>query len=306
MTIKKTKNETSIYQDNWRVTLGESALGYLNEDAAKGASRMTAFLNLLQSCALESTDIKLPFGSTITLRPGQLVVGITELGSRWKWARETVRKFLDQLEDFGLLVKQQLDRCSLITLNLTKVDGQLEEQIAQLALPEELSDEIDRWFEGEIDTEGMAAVLAHYFDFERNDECFNNPEREIELKIQTMGLWLKRVAEHCAGESFTLTSEMWDTVKPTIAVLYAYFIQDDWEKWATSMRYFQLEACKLICDLEDLKPNVLFWRLVCFVTAAIHVAIDKTDSDAADGPEASKAEDAGCASDSPGFPYSGL
>lgn len=100
------------------VRLTPDALEYLCGTTKNGASRLGAYFSLLKDAVETTTIFMPPYGQSFNLEPGQLVISITELSRRWEWARETVRKFLDQLEALHILTKEQLDRCSLITMKI--------------------------------------------------------------------------------------------------------------------------------------------------------------------------------------------
>ena len=108
-----------LTQSSWSVNLDEDMIRFLRQPTMKGASRLDAYFYLLKKCLNTPTTTKPVFEDEIKLEPYQIVVVITELAEKWNWSRETVRKFLDRLEKFGLLKKHQLDRCSVLTMTVT-------------------------------------------------------------------------------------------------------------------------------------------------------------------------------------------
>lgn len=138
-------------------------MDYLCVSTKYGASRLKAYLSLVESVAETTTPYTPLYGQSFNLEAGQLVISITEMAERWKWARETVRKFFDQLEDFKLLTKQQLDRCSLITMNIEWLDAEYpsasSDSFPPFEMPKELSDKMDEWLSGDIvDAELIEAI----------------------------------------------------------------------------------------------------------------------------------------------------
>lgn len=173
MTKTKPTNQT-ITKRLKTVKLTPEVLEYLCGATKFGASRLGAYFSLLQ-CAVETTTPFTPlYGRSFNLEAGQLVISITDLSKTWEWARETVRKFLDQLETFKLLTKEQLDRCSLITMEIEWLDVEytpvLTVSFPTFELPKDLSANMDRWLDGDIADEELAeAIINAVSTFENTD-----------------------------------------------------------------------------------------------------------------------------------------
>lgn len=109
----------SIYSDEtWSITLNNRQIAYLSESSTQGISRWEAYLDLLNHVATTSVVIEPEYNPVITLWPGQLLASITELATRWRWARITVRSYLARLEEFELIRRIQLNRCSIIAMTM--------------------------------------------------------------------------------------------------------------------------------------------------------------------------------------------
>ena len=166
-------NRRSTHSRPWDVRLTPEVIEYLCVPTKSGASRLSAYLDLLSMAAETTTPFKPIYGRTFNLEEGQLVTGITDLADRWSWARETVRKFLDQMETSRLLTKQSLDRCSLITMSMEWLDAGytsvLPDSFPDFQMPQDLSDKMDKWLRGDIADTDMAEAIedaAHSFDGE--------------------------------------------------------------------------------------------------------------------------------------------
>lgn len=190
-------NRRSTHSRPWDVRLTPEMIEYLCVPTKFGASRLSAYLDLLSQAAETTTPYKPVYGRTFDLTDGQLVTGITDLADRWSWARETVRKFLDQMETFRLLSKQPLDRCSLITMTMDWLDAGytsvLPDSFPDFQLPQELSDKMDEWLDGNIADTDMAEAIeetAHSYDDEDADLL---PHRIAALQYslirQLIGRW---------------------------------------------------------------------------------------------------------------------
>lgn len=173
MTKTKYDRQTS-HSRSWSVRLTPEIMDYLSAPTKFGASRLSAYLHLLRSVAETTTVYKPTFGRTFGLEAGQLVISITDLADRWNWARETVRKFFDQMESFGLLTKSQLDRCSLITMTMEWLDAGYAPAFIMpsvpFAIPNVLAGKMDEWLDGDIaDSELVEMIEESVADFENTD-----------------------------------------------------------------------------------------------------------------------------------------
>lgn len=172
--MTKTKNNRrTTHSRPWDVRLTPEVIEYLCVPTKSDTSRLSAYLDLLSMAAETTTPFKPVYGRTFDLTEGQLVTGITDLAERWSWARETVRKFLDQMEAFRLLAKQSLDRCSPITMTMEWLDAGytsvLPDSFPDFQMPQGLSGKMDEWLRGDIADTDLAEAIedaAHSFDGE--------------------------------------------------------------------------------------------------------------------------------------------
>ena len=222
----------------WAVTLDRKALEYLRDSANKGISRLGAYIWLLTNCVKTRTSFKPPYGQSFYLEPSQIVISITDLGQKWQWARETVRSFLSNMERLGLLTKEQLDRCSLITMKIELCDfepaGLNTEVLESLSFPEEVTGIMDKWLDGD-------ATNAELFEkFEDFVNRFSDTEEDVS-SFRTVGLQYQLIRQ---------LSHKWATSFPDIpttpdvlgySLLEQIFYQSlsgDWNKWLTLVRTF--------------------------------------------------------------------
>jgi hypothetical protein len=156
------------------VRLTPEIIEYLCVPTKQGASRLLAYLSLVQS-AVESTTPYTPlYGRTFDMETGQLVLSITDMAKRWNWARETVRKFLDRLGEFRLLSMEKLDRCTLVTMNLEWLDDGyshvLDVPFLSFEMPHPLADKMSDWLSGDIaDDELLEEIGAAVEIFDGGD-----------------------------------------------------------------------------------------------------------------------------------------
>ena len=221
MTKTKYDRQTS-HSRSWSVRLTPEIMDYLSAPTKFGASRLSAYLHLLRSVAETTTVYKPTFGRTFSLEAGQLVISITDLADRWNWARETVRKFFDQMESFGLLTKSQLDRCSLITMTMEWLDAGYAPAFIMpsvlFTVPNVLADKMDEWLDGDIaDSELVEMIEETVADFENTDVNVSSHSisalqysliRQMVRKWQTDGTVPPETADsysiECLGRIFTV------------------------------------------------------------------------------------------------------
>lgn len=196
--MTKTKyNRQTPHTRSWHVRLNPEIMDYLAAPTKFGTSRLSAYLYLLHNVAEAPAPYKPMYGQTFSLEAGQLVISITDLADHWNWARETVRKFLDQLEAFGLLSKSQLDRCSLITMTMEWADGGYASVFmmpqAPFNMPEQLSDKMDEWLNGNITDSGLVETLEETVDsFDcTNEDAYSHSVSALQYSLirQMIGKW---------------------------------------------------------------------------------------------------------------------
>jgi hypothetical protein len=87
-------------RSHWLVGFGQPVKP---DDESRGAhSRAEAFIDLIMECRYCAGTVS-NGGVKMLLEPGQLVGAVSWLASRWNWTPQTVRTFLDKLEDDGMI-----------------------------------------------------------------------------------------------------------------------------------------------------------------------------------------------------------
>ena len=212
--MTKTKyNRQMPHSRLWNVRLTPEILDYLAAPTKFGTSRLSAYLYLLHNVAETITPYKPMYGRTFNLETGQLVISITELADRWNWARETVRKFFDQLESFGLLSKSQLDRCSLVTMTMEWTNAGYEPAFVMpqvpFRMPELLVGRMDEWLDGGItDSELVETIEETLESFDKEDyETYSHRISSLQYSLirQMIGKWHNLPAElHEMADSYSI------------------------------------------------------------------------------------------------------
>lgn len=202
--MTKTKyNRQTPHSRLWNVRLTPEILDYLAAPTKFGASRLSAYLYLLHNVAETTTPYKPAYGQTFNLETGQLVISITDLADRWNWARETVRKFFDQLEVFGLLSKTPLDRCSLVTMTMDWPDAAYAPAFIMPQLPfkvpKPLADKMDEWLNGDITDSEFVETLGETLESfdKKDDETYSHRISSLQYSLirQMIGKWCNHPAE---------------------------------------------------------------------------------------------------------------
>lgn len=202
--MTKTKyNRQMPHSRLWSVRLTPEIMDYLAAPTKFGASRLTAYLYLLHNVAETTTPYKPAYGRTFNLETGQLVISITDLADRWDWARETVRKFFEQLEVFGLLSKTPLDRCSLVTMTMDWQDAAYAPAFTMpqvpFMVPEPLADKMGEWLDGNItDSELVETIVETLESFDKEDnDAYSHKISSLQYLLirQMIGKWHNHPAE---------------------------------------------------------------------------------------------------------------
>lgn len=221
--MTKTKyNRQTPHTRSWHVRLTPEIMDYLAVPTKFGTSRLSAYIYLLHNVAETTTPYKPMYGQTFSLEAGQLVISITDLADRWNWARETVRKFLDKLEAFGLLSKSQLDRSSLVTMTMDWSDAGYAPVLIMppvpFRMPELLVGKMDEWLNGDIADSELVEIIVETLDsFDTAvGEAYSNRVAAIQYFLirQMIGKWYGHLPElpetpdsysvECIGRIFTV------------------------------------------------------------------------------------------------------
>lgn len=239
--MTKTKyNRQTPHSRIWSVRLSPEILDYLAAPTKFGASRLSAYLYLLHNVAKTTTPYKPMYGRIFNLETGQLVISITDLADRWNWARETVRKFFDQLEAFGLLSKSQLDRCSLVTMTMdwtdTGYDSVLIMPQMPFMIPEPLADKMDEWLNGDITDSELAETIGETlssFDKE-NSDAYSHRSSALQYSLirRMIGKWY----DHRAGLPETADSYSIDC----LGRIFNVCLSGNWSDWLRLLKGYSL------------------------------------------------------------------
>lgn len=78
-------------------------------------SRGQAWVDLLMMA--NHKDVKIPFGEKIeVIKRGQFITSIAKLAEKWQWSFNTVKKFLNLLENDNMLIRKSDNTKTLITI----------------------------------------------------------------------------------------------------------------------------------------------------------------------------------------------
>lgn len=173
--IENKKNHQIPHTKEWSVWLTPEMLNHLTEPTKFKASKLDAYLNLLEDAAVAKATYESAYGQTNSPEAGQLVISITNLAKRWHWSRDTVRKFLDQLEGLGMLSKSRIERCTLVTMTVDCGDAKHSTAYGKtpvpFKMPQHLAVKMDEWLSYIIDeSELVNAIEETVTSFDRTNE----------------------------------------------------------------------------------------------------------------------------------------
>lgn len=230
MTKIKTGGHTA-HSRKWFVELNIDHLKFLCTPTKQGASRLASYMDLLASVAETDTFHQPLYGQPISLEAGQVVISITDLSDRWKWARETVRKYLDQLADFNLLTKQQLDRCSLITMKMTWEDASLIHGIldpaARFLIPKQLNDNITKWMNEELSKEKVLGSIEDFLLSEEINGATHLPYLSSVIQYET----IRQLIRICLNQDADVPAKMDAYSENLISRVFNDCLSGKWEEW---------------------------------------------------------------------------
>ncbi|MBP3288215.1 MAG: hypothetical protein J6L79_03140 [Muribaculaceae bacterium] len=173
--IKNKKNHQIPNTEKWSVWLTPEMLNHLTEPTKFKASKLDAYLNLLEDAAVAKATYESAYGQIGSPEAAPLVISITNLAKRWHWSRDTVRKFLNQLEALGMLSKTRIDRRTLVSMTVDCGDAGHSSAYGTtpvpFKMPQQLVVTIDEWLSGIIDeSELVDAIEETVASFDRTNE----------------------------------------------------------------------------------------------------------------------------------------
>ncbi len=258
-----------LTQTSWSVNLDEDMIRFLRQPTMKGASRLDAYFYLLKSCLDTPTTTKPVFEDEIKLEPYQILVVITDLAEKWNWSRETVRKFLDRLERFGLLRKRQLDRCSVLTMTVTCIDKELNELLRTMTLRPELSEYIGKWERGEVNELDLADRFDSIFYNVYANEQPKNPVIACGLTAQTLILWVKRIVVAEVGQDFDISPVAYHYLMPMVKCVFFDMLDRSWVQWCTFIGYLASGAKAYRSTSPQITGDEILLKMSQTITEAI-------------------------------------
>lgn len=182
------------------VRLTPEKLSHLAEPTKSRASRLDAYLYLLHIAEIATSTHESFYGQASSPEVGCFVISITGMAKQCHWSRETVRKFLDQLEGVGMLSKIQVSGRTLITMTVEREDAKhstiLKKPQTTFDMAVLLHYKIDEWLCGIIDDSELAEIIEDAVaSFDRsNEDAFS--ERITEFQYF---LIRRLISEWCAN-----------------------------------------------------------------------------------------------------------
>lgn len=274
--MTKTKyNRQTPHSHTWLVHLTPEILEYLSVPTKYGASRLCAYLYLLHNVSETTTSYKPMFGQTFNLEAGQLVISITDLADKWNWARETVRKFFDQLEVFGLLSKTPLDRCSLVTMTMDWLDAAYAPAFIMPQVPfkvsEPLAYKMGEWLDDNItDSELVETIGETLESFDKKDEkvCSHKISSiQYSLIRQMIGKWY----EHHPGLPETADSYSIEC----LGRIFSVCLSGNWMDWLRLLKGYSPGIAQETQSVRAVKePSSLSDARLVLDGLFIHLKVD--------------------------------
>lgn len=221
-----------------RVRLTLEMLNHLAEPTTFRASKLDAYLNLLQYAAVATATYESAYGQTVNPEAGQLVISITNLAKRWHWSRETVRNFLDQLEAVGMLSKTQVSGRILITMTTERDDAkhstipnkpQTTFDMAVL-----LYYKIDEWLCGIIDDSELAGIIEDTVaSFDRSNEDAYS-ERITDFQY----LLIRRLISEWCANSPVIPENADSYSLVCLEHIFSEYLSGNWAMWFKLLRVY--------------------------------------------------------------------
>lgn len=220
----------------WRVQLTNEQMIYLCAPMKRGESRMGAYLQLLKCAADTPRYFRPAFGQPIRMAEGELVIHVTDLAARWQWSRDTVRKFIDQLEWFGLLTRTSLDRCALLRMTMTWPDDippfDSIPFIWHKDLPQELIDQFDAWLCDELSDGELLRSIGDFLGSSPDADGQESPFLGGAIQFEM----IRRLFRMVLAPEIELPSELDVYVFRYLRRIFDWCLAGSWEEWLAFIR----------------------------------------------------------------------
>ena len=144
-------------------------------------SRGQAWVDLLLMA--NHKDVKIPFGESIeVIQRGQFITSINKLSEKWGWSFNTVKKFLNLLENDNMLIRKSDNTKTLITIvNYEVYQYSEDRKIDDVDRP--IDRPTDEPIDRPTDREG-ANLLTDQLTPNNNDNNDNNDNKNIKRNIK--------------------------------------------------------------------------------------------------------------------------
>ena len=255
--MNKNKNNHRIpHTGTLRVRLTPEMLNHLAEPTTFRASKLDAYLNLLQYAAVATATYESAYGQTVNPEAAQLVISITNLAKRWGWSRETVRKFLDQLETLGMLSKTQVSGRTLIIMTAERDDAK------HSTIPKKpqttfdmavlLYYKIDEWLCGIIDDSELAGIIEDAVaSFDRsNEDAYSERITDFQYLLirRLISEWCTNPpAIHEVADSYSLVC---------LEHIFSECLSGNWAMWFKLLRVYCTDPIGKLELVENSTPPI--------------------------------------------------
>lgn len=153
-------------------------------------TRMQAFFDL---CFLASYGHRIFFkrGIKVELRTGQLAKSEEELADRWQWSRNTVRKFLSELQESGKIEQQKSRLISVISVKTgliveQQIEQQNEQQIEQQPIRNNNISIIDNNIEKKDKKEDISELEITFDTFRKKYKQYGGQARGLQTELENL------------------------------------------------------------------------------------------------------------------------
>lgn len=153
-------------------------------------TRMQAFFDL---CFLASYGHRTFFkrGIKVELRTGQLAKSEEELADRWQWSRNTVRKFLSELQESGKIEQQKSRLISVISVKIGLIveqqnEQQNEQQIEQQPIRNNNISIIDNNIEKKDKKEDISELEITFDTFRKKYKQYGGQARGLQTELENL------------------------------------------------------------------------------------------------------------------------
>ena len=217
--------------DATEVRVCKDLFGFLQERRNERYTKFEAYCDLLNKASVQYISSSIPKGDRPELAEFHFVTTKTELAEVWHWHRATVRAFLDKLDEYGEIVRQEEPKC--IICRMTALESSQKPTDLQLQLFDDMAAFIvTAWSSGNVDINQTAITCGQIIT---SSVKLSNQIMPLVNKEYTSFLHdsiITRLIQRLIDSTFSLKDNTTssESMRDLLVEAFTIHLHEDWER----------------------------------------------------------------------------